>query len=141
MNQIAPHPLWVGHAGAAADYRKIFDTGIRALVHLAAEELPAHPPRELIYTRIPLVDGPGNRTDILFLATSTVATLVRLRIPTLVFCGVGMSRSPAIAAAALAMIHQEAPEECLKRVTQHHPSDVSPGLWSEIAGLLPGVRG
>ena len=42
--------------------------------------------------------------------------------------------------AALAMVRQEPPEECLKNVVRHHASDVSPGLWSEITGLLPAVR-
>lgn len=140
MNQIVPYPLWLGHTGSGADFRTIFDRGIKALMHLAAEDLPAHPPRELIYCRIPLVDGAGNRSELLFLAISTLATMIKMRTPTLVFCGAGMSRSPAVAAAALAMALQQPPEECLKRIAEHHRSDVSPGLWSEVAGLLPAVR-
>jgi protein-tyrosine phosphatase len=140
MNQITPQPLWLGHAGAVADFRRVFDAGIKALVQLATEELPDQPPRELIYCRIPLVDGTGNRAELLYLAISTVATLVKMRIPTLVYCGAGMSRAPAIAAAALGMVHQEPPEEWLNRVARHHHTDVSPGLWREITGLLPSVR-
>ena len=140
MNQIMPYPLWLGHQGAGSDFKQIFDIGIRAVVHLAAEELPAQPPRELIYCRIPLLDGTGNRAELLFLAMSSVATLVKMRMPTLVFAGAGMSRAPALAACALAMIYQEPPQECLRRVVEHHPSDVSPGLWSEATALLPSVR-
>jgi hypothetical protein len=53
-----------------------------------------------------------------------------------------MSRAPAIVAAALAAMRQEAPEQCLKRVTHQHPSDVSPGLWSDVCQAVrngPGV--
>lgn len=140
MNQIQPYPLWLGHAGAGSDAKTLFDKEIKALVHLAAEDLPAHPPRELMYCRFPLLDGAGNRPEILYLAIKMVADLLTLRIATLVFCGGGRSRSPAIAAAALAMMKHEPPEEWLRRLVERHPSDVSPGLWSEIAALLPAVR-
>lgn len=136
MNQIPPYPLWIGHLGEGADFRRVFDAGIKALVHLAAEEAPAQPPRELIVCRFPLYDGGGNRSELLALAIRTTATLLEMHLPTLVCCGAGASRAPAIAAAALAVAHGETPEESLKRVVQHHPSDVSPGLWLEIKGVL-----
>jgi protein-tyrosine phosphatase len=53
-----------------------------------------------------------------------------------VCCGGGMSRSPALAAAALSVAFGESPEECLKAVVLHHPGDVSPGLWNEINAVL-----
>ena len=94
-------------------------------------------PRDLIYCRFPLLDGAGNDANLLELAINTLAGLIRMRIPTLVCCDMGLSRSPAVAAAALALAaHREAPEDCLQRVTQEHRSDVSPGLWSEITHLL-----
>jgi hypothetical protein len=140
MNKIDPYSLWVGHAGEGKDYRKLFDAGIRALVQLAVEELPLETPRELISCRFPLLDGTGNRPEALYLAISTVATLLKMHLPTLIFCGAGMSRAPAVAAAALAMVHHQAPALCLEQVVKCHPSDVSPGLWSEVTGLLPSVR-
>lgn len=140
MNQVTPYALWLGNAGTVADVSKIFDAGIKALVQLAAEELPVQSPRELISCHFPLLDGAGNRADLLFLAVNTVATLVKLRIPTLVFAGAGMSRAPAVAAAALAMVRREAPEDCLTQVMQRQPGDLSPGLWSEVTALLPSVR-
>jgi protein-tyrosine phosphatase len=140
MNQIPPYPLWVGHAGEGREFRQLFEAGIKALVQLALEEPPLETPRELISCRFPLLDGTGNRPESLYLAISTVATLLRMHLPTLVVCGAGMSRAPAVAAAALAMVHHQAPAACLQQVVQHHPSDVSPGLWSEVTGLLPSVR-
>jgi hypothetical protein len=118
----------------------VFDAGIKALVELAAEEPPSQPPRELIYCRFPLLDGTGNERQLLDLAISSVANLLERKVPTLVACGRGLSRSPAVAAAALALIYQEPPGECLKRVAQHCHSDVSPGLWSEIASYLDSTR-
>lgn len=139
MNQVLPYPLWIGHAGEGRDFRVIFDQGIRAIVYLAMEEAPAQMPRELISVRYPLVDGPGNRAEMLFLAVSSVATLLKMNIPTLVTCGAGMSRAPAISAAALALVHQRKPEECLQLVAKHHAHDISPGFWNEVLAALPAV--
>jgi hypothetical protein len=136
MNQIQPHPLWVGHVGEGRDFRRIFDAGIRALVQLAAEEPPPQPPRELICCHFPLLDGPGNPTVLITLSVQTVATLIRSRISTLITSGSGVSRAPAVAAAALATAHGEPLEKCLQAVVRCHPSDVSPGLWSELAGVI-----
>ena len=140
MNQILPYSLWLGHKGEGRDFRGLFDAGVRALVELAAEDPTSQAPRELISCRFPLVDGSGNQPDLLYLAISTVATLIRMHVPTLVCCGAGMSRAPAITAAALAMAHAETPESCLQRIVEHHPSDVSPGLWKEVTAALPALR-
>jgi protein-tyrosine phosphatase len=136
MNQIKPYPLWLGHAGDVRNFRSALDAGIQALVDLSREEPPADPPRELIYCRFPLLDGVGNDEGLLGLAVSTLASLIRMHIPTLVCCDLGLSRGPAVTAAALAMAHKESPEACLQRVMEHHHGDVSPGLWSEITHVL-----
>lgn len=140
MTQIVPNLLWLGHAGEGRDFRALFGAGIRAVVELAAEELPSQPPRDLVYCRFPLIDGEGNDSALLLLAMQTVATMLTGRIPTLVCCGAGLSRSPAIAAAALACTQNEPLNVCLERVTKHHPADVSPALWHEITELSPHLR-
>lgn len=137
MNQIVPYPLWIGHAGEARDFRTLFDLGIRAVIDLALEEPPTPTPRELLYGRFPLQDGPSNRGEVLFLAISTLASLLKMHIPTLVVCGGGVSRAPAISAAALALAHHRSPEDCLQLVAEHHAHDISPGLWNEIVAVLP----
>jgi hypothetical protein len=136
-----PHFLWLGHADDGRDFRQIFDAGIKALVHVAVEDVPTQPPRDLTYCRFPLLDGSGNDSNLLMLAIRTVSRLLTMRIPTLVFCGAGLSRSPAIAAAGLSLAHHETPEACLQRIVQYHPCDVSPALWNDIIALLPGLRG
>jgi protein-tyrosine phosphatase len=135
MNQIKPYQLWVGPAAEANDFRRLFDAGIQALVQVAAEEPPPHTPRELICCHFPLIDGTGNRSMMLSLAIETVSQLLKLHVPTLVVCGSGVSRSSAVAAAALAITHNEPLEDWLKRVVHLHPSDVSPGFWSEVTGV------
>ena len=136
MNQIPPHQVWIGHQGEGSDFRKVFDQGIKALVHLAREELPPQPPRELILCHFPLLDGGGNHSDLLALAIRTTARLLRMHVPTLVFCSAGESRAPAVAAAALTLAFGGTAEDNLQQIVRHHPSDVSPGLWQEVTGVL-----
>lgn len=137
MRQIHPHPLWIGHAGDGRDFRAIFEVGIEAVVYLAAEEPAVVIPRDLIACRFPLVDSEGNRPEVLSLAIRTVAELIRRKVPTLVCCGAGMSRSPAIVAAALALALGEPADDCLKQVVgEGLPADVSPGLWQGIVEAL-----
>jgi protein-tyrosine phosphatase len=137
MNRIEPYALWIGHEREGHDFAGLFDQGIAAVVDLAYEEAPRATPRELIACRFPLVDGAGNQPELLALAVRTVAGLVSAGVPTLVFCDFGVSRSPAVVAAALALLHSDTPEACLKRVTAHHPVDVAPRLWAELLDALP----
>ena len=136
MDQLSPHPLWLGRGGEGRDYRRVVDAGIRALVHLAEEETPDRPPRDLIYCRIPLVEGAGNPSVLLDLAVSAVADLLRLRVPTLLYGDGGISRIPTVAAVALSLNFGETPEKCLRGVLQQHPCDVTPGLWDEVKAML-----
>lgn len=140
MRQILPYALWIGHAGDGRDFRHILDANIQAVVQLAEEEPTLQLPRDLIYCRFPLVDGPGNDVQLLRLATTTVANLLERHVPTLLCCGAGMSRSPALAAAALSMVYQQEPDEALKQVAEHHPADVLPGLWNEVKCFLEAER-
>lgn len=136
MHQIKPHLLWIGHAGDGRDIPAVIDTGIRAIVQLAMEEPPLLPPRDLIFCRFPLLDGTGNDPVLLRLAIHAVAILQRSRIATLVCCGGGMSRSPAIAAAALSAVEQMPLDECLKIVAEFYQADVLPGLWEEVCSAV-----
>jgi predicted protein tyrosine phosphatase len=51
---------------------------------------------------------------------------------TMIACSAGMSRSPSIAAAALAVITKRTPDECLQSIAASGPHDVSPILWSRV---------
>jgi len=136
MRQILPYPIWLGNAGDGQDPKAILDAGIQAVVQLAAEEPPLQLPRDLMFCRFPLVDGPGNDAKLVILAVTAVGNFLEKRVPMLVCCGMGMSRSPAVAAIALAMVYQQSPEECLQRIAEHAPSDVAPGFWNEVRGYF-----
>jgi protein-tyrosine phosphatase len=127
--------LWLGTATDARDIAAVLNHKIVAVVDLAMEEPAIHYPRDVIYCRIPLVDGSGNRPQIVRVAVDLVASLIAMRVPTLVACGAGMSRSPIIVAAALTKIDGRLLEEALEEVTAGVPHDVSTSLWAEIKGV------
>ncbi len=136
MRQIQPYLFWLGHVGDARDLRRLLAMEFVAVVDLALNEPPLSVTRELVYCRFPLVDGAGNPPWLLRLAIETTARLIRTEARTLLFCGAGMSRSPAIAAAALSLVSGRTPDECLADVLQGGTGDVSPGLWREVVAAL-----
>src|SRR5262245_33777641 len=84
MGQISPQPLWLGHVGDAENLRGVLDAGIVALVDLAAAEPPVKVPRDLVYCRFPLVDGPDNPPWLLRAAVEATAGFLRAGVPVLV---------------------------------------------------------
>lgn len=131
MRQVSWYNLWIGHGGDVANIPMVRDAAIGAFVDVAVNEAPKPVWREAAYLRFPLVDGAGNPVWLLRAAVGAVAELVRAETRTLVFCGAGMSRSPSIAAAGLAMATGRAAGECL-RLTTAGCGDVSPRLWAEV---------
>jgi sRNA-binding carbon storage regulator CsrA len=136
IRPLPPYSLWLGHAGHMRDVCAVIDAGIAAFVDLALNEPIPPVPRDLIYCRFPLIDGVGNNTTLLRAAIGTTAELLRMLVPTLVFCSVGSSRSPAIVAAAISVVSRRSPGECLAEVARSVPHDVSPGLWADILTAL-----
>ena len=132
MRRVTGHSLWIGHVGDVRNPSALLAAGISAVVDLALNEQPASLPRELVYCRFPLIDGPGNRPALLRTVVETVASLLRSGTPTLVYCGAGMSRSPAVAGAAIALVRGCSLAAGLAAALQSGPGDVSPGLWAEI---------
>lgn len=132
MFQVPDYNLWLGNGGDVRNPRQVLDKGIVALVELGAEEPIVAMPRDLIYCRFPLVDGPGNAPDLLRLSIQTIISLLRANVPTLVYCNAGISRGPAIAAAALALVSQKTPEETLRGLADLHALDVTPAFWHEV---------
>jgi len=132
MREIIPEAVYTGHAGDARDLRALLSAEFAAVVDLAMEEPPAMPGRELVYCRIPLVDGDGNDCRLLDLAIDTVAELIQSKLRVLIACSGGMSRSPLITAAALAQTDGMSFSEALHVVTSTGPCDFSPILFKAI---------
>jgi hypothetical protein len=136
VREVIPNLLWIGHAGDARAPAGLLDRGIAAVIDLAIEEPLAACPREMVYCRFPLLDGSGNPPALLRAAVRTTERLLRSKLPTLVACGGGLSRSPAIAAAALALVHGIPPATALAQLAASGLHDVSPGLWDELCQAL-----
>lgn len=132
MRAIIPEFLWIGNAHDARLVAEVLLLGVRAVVDLAANEAPLQYPRDIVYCRLPLNDGAGNEPAILRLAVRATAEFLEARMPTLVTCSSGMSRSPAIVAAAIAVVEQHDIDEVLRRIAAAGPHDVDAGLWLEI---------
>jgi protein-tyrosine phosphatase len=135
MNQISPHPLWIGTVGDLKDPRRLYDLGIRAVVQLAYEDSSVTLPHDFTSCRFPLVDGGDNDADVLQLAIDTVTRLVERKFATLVCCGAGLSRSPAIVAAALTRITKKPFADCVSHVAMQRPCDIHPALFAQIQDL------
>lgn len=130
--RIAAWPLWIGHAGNARDPHCVRAHSIVAIIDLAIDEAPLVPAREIVYARFPLVDGPGNPAWVVRAAINTVAALLQQGTATLVCCSAGMSRSPAVSAAALSIVTRHSPGACLDQIARAGPTDVSPALWVDV---------
>ena len=132
MREVIQQKLWLGNTMDASDGPRLHELGVRALVDLAADELPPRVSRETIHCRFPICDGGGNAPELLTIAVVTTASLIRQGIPTLVSCSAGMSRSPSVVAAALAVVRDQDLDDCLTELIASNPHDVSPVLWAEI---------
>lgn len=136
MRAVSSYSLWIGNAGDMRRVADLIDLGVAAVVDLAANEPVAVLPREIVYCRFPLLDGAGNERWMLRAAIETISGLLRDNVPTLVACSAGMSRSPALAAAAIARIEGRDPNECLMECVEGGPADVSPLLWRDVVDAL-----
>jgi protein-tyrosine phosphatase len=136
MREVVLQKLWIGNAMDARDVTRVLDLGIAAIVDLTIEEPPIQFPRDVVYCRFPLIDGAGNSPAVLRAAIETTAILITSETPTLVACGAGMSRSPAVVATAIATTERIPLADALGRLTEGQPHDVSPSLLAEISKVL-----
>lgn len=136
MRHVEGFSLWLGHVGDAVNPAGIMENGIEAVVDLALNEPPVLLPRDRTYCRFPLIDGSGNPSWLLRAAVETLACFLRSGTPALVYCGAGMSRSPCVAGAAIALVGGHSLDEGLKIAVGSGPADVSPGLWLDVQAIF-----
>jgi hypothetical protein len=141
MREVIPGRLWIGNVRDARDVRDVLQLGITAVIDLAIEEPPIAFPREVFCCRAPLMDGEGNAPARMKVVLGLAASLILDRVPTLIACSNGMSRSPAVAAGALALAHGGEPDQILRTVLSDGPRDVSPGLWTAVVESVRLIRG
>jgi protein-tyrosine phosphatase len=136
MRKINGYHLYLGNLSDARNAASLNAADIGAVVDLAVNEAPAALPRELVHCRYPIVDGAGNPIWLLRAAAETVSALIRSGVPALIYCGAGMSRTPAIAAAGLILATGRTPDEALALACGDSPADVSPALWAEVQAAI-----
>jgi hypothetical protein len=139
MREIVSGRLWLGNAGEARDFERLFAAGIAAVVSLAAEEPSLALPRSIIHCHFPIVDGMQAGFGTLVAAIETLASLLKQSVPALVCCSGGMSRSPAVAAAAISLAYGDSIEERLRQIVSGQPHDISPQLWEAIRRVSAGL--
>lgn len=136
MRHISDYPLWLGHAGDVRDKHELMRLGIGALVDLAVEEPPAVAGHEMVYCRFPLIDGSENPPWLLRAAIDMSATLLRANVPTLIAGSGGLSRAPAIAAAALVKLGRPSLQDALLYLAGFGHCDVSAGLLQDVVQVM-----
>ncbi|MDB5386376.1 MAG: hypothetical protein JWM11_2022 [Planctomycetaceae bacterium] len=136
MRKVNGYALWIGNAGDLRDARTLLTNEIEAVIELGDSEPFAVLPRELIRCRFPLSDGGDNPAWLLRLATESVAAMIRAKVPVIVCCSAGMSRSVSVAAGALALADGHTLTESLSVVVGNGPADISPGLWAQLESAL-----
>ena len=132
MREILPGKLWIGNAGDGRDPERLLGAGVVAIINLAAEEPSPVLPRSMVYCHFPIMDGAQDSRGALDVAINTLVSLLKNQIPTLVYCGAGMSRSPAVVAAALSIVHGGNPKDKLREIVAGQPHDVSPQFWDAV---------
>ncbi len=132
MRAVYQDILFIGNAIEARDLGLLYDNAIAAVIDLAANEKPAVLGRDHIYIRIPLLDGDGNDDRVLDLALATTVRLIQSKVKTLITCSAGMSRSPCVAAATIAIGTRTSPDDCIARIVATGPNDVSPIFWQHV---------
>lgn len=110
--------------------------GISAIVDVAYDEPTAKLPRQLTYCRFPIIDGGGNDIQLLALAVQTTKALIETGTKTIVACSAGMSRSPTIAAFALALHLDEDPKIVVAGIAESKPLELNPELWFDVSESL-----
>lgn len=132
MRAIDRTPMWIGTARDARNLHTLAQHEIAAVIDLALEEPPAELPRQTLYCRLPLLDGAGNSQAALRRAAEMVRSLLDDDAPFVVACSGGMSRSPAIAAAGLALAQGVSLAAAVQIVCRDGPRDIHPGLLADL---------
>jgi protein-tyrosine phosphatase len=138
MRKVSEYALWIGNRGDLEDVRLVLNLGIEAVLELADSEPFATLPRDIVRCRFPISDGGDNFPWLLRLAVETVATLLKHKIPVLVCCSAGMSRSICVAAGGIAIANGRTLAESLTVIVEDGPADVSPALFWQLQQILVG---
>lgn len=140
MREVIPGKLWLGNSGDLRHADLIVQSGACAVIDLAIEQPIPTLPRTFTYCRFPVSDGEQSFPEFLRAAIETLVLFIQSDIPTLVCCSAGMSRSPAVVAAALSIVRHATPDNELREIAVGHPHDVSPQLWQDVRRICGEIK-
>jgi hypothetical protein len=137
MRPIRPSLLWIGNVSNVRDLAQALEAGVTSVVDVACDDELVKIPRTLVFCRFPLADGPGNPAWMLRAAVLSTLEFLRLGSPTMVACSAGMSRSVAVATAALSLLEDRIPDHVIEEIKDiGRPTSLSPGLWRDIKAAI-----
>ena len=114
MDLVGPD-LFVGTLDDATDSHRLEKDGITTVVSLT-HETPDPSAQALDIYSIPLVDGPQNSREQFTKAVEQTVTALTAGERVLVHCAAGASRSPTVAATALALVQEMDLENAIQQV-------------------------
>jgi hypothetical protein len=136
MQRVLDSSAWIGNAIEARDAITLIEHGFNAVIDLALDELAAQLPRELIHLRFPIIDGAGNDENLLAATIKTTAMMMQLPgLNIAVCCSAGLSRSPAIVAAAISLVKNQPVAITLTEMASQVRCDISPALWLDVSAV------
>lgn len=132
MIQISTTCLWLGNAADLRDVRGALAEGIQAIIDLAIEEPCPKLPRVFNYSRFSITDDGENNPVVICAAVCLATAYARSQYPVAICCNAGLSRSPTLAAVALAATTETPAKEWLQQISAMKPTDVNPSLWNQF---------
>jgi len=117
MNRVGTE-LFIGTGADAADKQQLETHGITTVISLTHEKPDLSEPAIDIYS-IPLIDGPQNSRDRFTEAVTETVTALGGDESVLVHCAAGASRSPTVAATALALVQDIGLEDAIQQVADN----------------------
>ncbi|WP_338739398.1 dual specificity protein phosphatase [Haloplanus salilacus] len=120
MEEVAQN-LFVGTAADATDESTLRAHEIEVIVSLTATNHAGNVPAELTLVEVPMMDGPQNSQDAFETAVDAVVSQLAAGEKTLLHCSAGASRSPAVAAAALALHRDSELEAAFQQILTRRP--------------------
>ena len=141
MFEVIPKRLWQSGGSPMRDIKLIRQLGIAALVDVAYEEPIPKLSHEIIYCRVPILDGEGNHPARLRLLLNTTSSLIQDEVPTLVACSLGISRSRCVVAAALALAQGQRPDQVLDEIFDDDARSANPALWDDLCRVSKEIIG
>lgn len=135
MDEVAPR-LFVGTADDARDATTLHDRGVTTVVSLT-HQTPDVEWADITVVDVPMRDGPQNDRNAFTEAVTELRAALERDESVLVHCSAGASRSPAVAATALALHDDRSLEDAFEQIADRRAAvDPHLALIRQAAGVM-----